>query len=123
MDLTRDFPRSGSQILGGYAWLARMIDKSRAYLEGNLGDYIYPCPIDKELLAELNLTGEEFAEVVEDTATDEEVLQKLNLPMENKDPDSAKWTREFLENRHDSLKRQAEEEGRTFEETNPRLHA
>src|SRR5690554_1764219 len=103
MDLTKEFPRSGSEILGGYAWLARMIDKCRAYLEGNLGDYIYPCPIDKELLAELNITGEEFAEIVADTTTDEEVLRQLGLPLENNDPAVAKWTQEFLENRHDSL--------------------
>jgi hypothetical protein len=123
MDLTKEFPRSGSEILGGYAWLARMIDKCRAYLEGNLGDYIFPCPIDKELLAELNLTGDEFAECVESSSTDEEILQQLGIPMDNKDLDVRKWTSEFLENRHDSLKRQAEEEGRTFEETGPRSHA
>lgn len=123
MDLTTQYPRSGSEVLGGYAWLARMIDKCRAYLNDSLGDYIYPCPIDKELLAEINLTGEEFAEIVDETTTDEEVLQRLDLPLDNKNPEAAKWTSEFLENRHDSLKRQAEEEGRTFEEKNPRSYA
>lgn len=123
MDLTKEFPRSGSEILGGYPWIARMIDKARAYVDGTLGDYIYPCPIDKELLAELNVTGQEFADIVEDSPTDDQILQQLRIPMENNNPEVAKWTKEFLENRHDSLKRQAEEEGRQFVETSPRMRA
>jgi hypothetical protein len=114
MDLTTNFPRPGEQVLGGYAWLARAIDKARAYNEGTLGDYIYPCPIDKELLAELNVTGEELAEVVERYRTDEEILEHLDIPLENTDPGVERWTREFISNRRDSLTRQAEDEGRTF---------
>ena len=114
MDLTKTCPRPGELMLGGYPWLARAIDKARAYNERTLGDYIYPCPIDKELLAELNLTGEEFAEVVEQCATDEEVLQRLRLPMDNPDPAVKRWAQEFLENRRDSLVRQAEDEGRDY---------
>ncbi|MBI2843010.1 MAG: DUF5069 domain-containing protein [Armatimonadetes bacterium] len=112
MDLTKNYPRPGELILGGYPWLARAIDKARAYNAGTLGDYIYPCPIDKELLADLNLTGEEFAELVEHSSTDEEALDRLDLPVENPDHEVKKWAREFLENRHDSLVRLAEEEGR-----------
>jgi hypothetical protein len=114
MDLNTAFPRAGETVLGGYPWLARMIDKARAYNEGTLGDYIYPCPIDKELLAEINFTGEEFAEIVEQCQTDAEVLGMLDLPEENTDPAVRRWTIEFLTNRHDSLTRQAEEEGRTY---------
>jgi len=114
MDLTKSYPRPGEQIVGGYAWLARLIDKARAYNQGTLGDNIYPCPIDKELLAELNLTGEEFAGIVEHSPTDEDVLRQLGLPQDNPDPAVKRWTQEFLENRHDSLMRQAEEEGRVF---------
>lgn len=35
-------PRSGDLVIGGYPWLARIIDKARAYSEGNIGDYVYP---------------------------------------------------------------------------------
>src|SRR3990172_4430498 len=80
MDLTKTYPRPGEQLLGGYPWLARAIDKARAYNEGTLGDYIYPCPIDKELLAELGLTGEELAEIVDQSASDLDVLDQLDLP-------------------------------------------
>ncbi|MEN6372746.1 MAG: DUF5069 domain-containing protein [Armatimonadota bacterium] len=114
MDLTNSYPRPGEQLLGGYPWLARMIDKARAYNEGTLGDYIYPCPIDKELLSEFNMTGVEFAEIIEQTSTDDEVLEQLGIDKANPDPSVKQWTREFLENRHDSLMRHADEEGRVY---------
>jgi hypothetical protein len=114
MDLTKKFPRAGEMLLGGYPWLARAIDKARAYNEGNLGDYIYPCPIDKELLAELNLTGIEFAEIVEQCETDEEILGYLGIHENNDDPTIHKWAHEFIENRQDSLIRLAEDEGRVY---------
>lgn len=114
MDLMRYFPRPGEQLLGGYPWLARMIDKARAYNEGTLGDYIYPCPIDKELLSELNMTGAEFAEIVEHAITDDEALEQLGIIKDNPDPTVKRWALEFLENRHDSLMRHADEEGRVY---------
>lgn len=114
MDLTKRFPRAGETMLGGYPWLARCADKARAYNEGTLGDYIYPCPIDKELLAELNLTGEEFAEIVEQSSDDDELLEHLEIPADNRDPEVRRWAMEFLSNRRDSLTGQAEEEGRTY---------
>ncbi len=114
MDLNTTFPRAGEMLLGGYPWVARMSDKARAYNEGTLGDFIYPCPIDKEMLAELNLTGEEFAEIAEQCPTDIDLLNELGLPEDNKDHDVHRWAMEFLSNRHDSLMRQAEEEGRVY---------
>jgi hypothetical protein len=115
MDLTKSYPRPGHILLGGYPWLARCIDKARAYNEGTLGDYIYPCPIDKELLGELNFTGEELAEIVDQSKTDEDVLEHLGLPVENTDPAVERWAKNFLNNRHDSLVRQAEEEEREYD--------
>lgn len=114
MDLTRSYPRPGEAMLAGYPWLARTIDKARAYNEGTLGDYIYPCPIDKELLAEINFTGEELAEIVEQCDSDEEIIEHLGLVETQTSPEVRRWAAEFLSNRHDSLAGQAEEEGRTY---------
>lgn len=114
MDLTNSYPRPGDQLMGGYPWLARLIDKARAYNAGTLGDYIYPCPIDKELLGELNYSGEEFAEIVDQNKTDEDILEHLGLPSQNDNPEVRRWAQEFLMNRVDSLTRQAEDEGREF---------
>jgi hypothetical protein len=113
MDLTKQFPRSGTERLGGYPWLPRLIDKCRAYIAGSLGDYIFPCPIDMELLSELDVAEDDFEQAVRDSATDQEVLAKLGIPEVNTSPQVEKWAGEFLENRRDSLRHQAEEEGRS----------
>lgn len=60
--------------LGGYAHLARMIDKCRAVLAGTEGEYIYPCPMDERLLEFAGLTNGQFTAAVRSHATDEEVV-------------------------------------------------
>jgi len=119
MDLTRRFPRSGDKKLGGYPWLPRMIDKCRAYIDGTLGDYIFPCPIDMQLLTEIDVTEDEFEEIVRKAKTDQDVLSALELPKDNPDPSARKWADEFLESRRDSLQRLAEEEGRPSIDASP----
>jgi hypothetical protein len=46
-DLTQFPPRSPRVRLGGYAHLARLIDKARAFAAGKAGDYSYNCPLDR----------------------------------------------------------------------------
>jgi len=60
MNLTLEFPRSPRVLLGGLVHIARMIDKARAKHEGTLGEYIYPCPLDKMVLEFLGIGDEEF---------------------------------------------------------------
>ena len=60
-DLTKEYPRSSRDLLGGYIHLARMIDKARAREAGINGFYIYPCPLDKALLSFLEVTEQDFA--------------------------------------------------------------
>lgn len=60
LDLTKQFPRSPQEKLGGYAHLARMADKARAKEAGTLGEYLYPCPLDQTLLEFLGLNGDLF---------------------------------------------------------------
>jgi hypothetical protein len=45
-DLTQRPPRSPRVRLGGYAILARCLDKGRATLAGKNGEYHYACPLD-----------------------------------------------------------------------------
>ena len=74
MDLTAHPPRPGTEELGGWSWLPRMIDKARATYHGNPGSFSHPCPRDLRLLRELGLTTEEFKEIIDAAPTDEEVL-------------------------------------------------
>jgi len=41
--------------------ISRMIDKARAYNSNTLGEYIFPCPLDKIILEFLNTNHKEFA--------------------------------------------------------------
>jgi len=77
MDLTKRFPRSPRERLVGIAMLARTIDKARAYLAGTLGEYIFDCPMDKQLFAALGVDERQFAGAVRDTQTDADVLAHL----------------------------------------------
>ena len=48
-DLTKRPPRSPRVRLGGYAVLARSLDKGRATLVGKNGEYKFACPLDQGL--------------------------------------------------------------------------
>ena len=49
-DLTQRPPRSARVRLGGYAILPRMLDKGRALLAGQNGEFNYACPLDERFL-------------------------------------------------------------------------
>jgi hypothetical protein len=75
MDLRTNFPRSMKFRLAGYVHLARMIDKCRAVLAGNEGEYIYPCPMDERLMDFAGITSEQFTAAVKANSTDEEIVR------------------------------------------------
>jgi len=57
--------------------LPRTIDKARAKLAGTLGDYIYNCPMDKQLFATLGVSADEFLAAVQSSESDDAVLAWL----------------------------------------------
>ena len=63
--------------LDGYAWLPRMIDKSRAKRRDALGSIVHPCPIDKRCLRRLGVAFSTFTEIVASSASDDEILARL----------------------------------------------
>jgi hypothetical protein len=63
--------------LDGYAWLPRMIDKARADRAGTIGEFIYPCPIDRACLARLRVEAETFADIAITFADDGSILAEL----------------------------------------------
>ena len=115
-DLTRNYPRSPKEKLGGYLHLARMIDKVRAKAAGTLGEYIYPCPLDRSLLDFLEISPDDFYEVVKEH-DDLEVLEWLKKKSKSRSPEEIEnWKQAFL-----NRKPQTQESQRYFLETRNRL--
>lgn len=74
-DLTKEAPRSAYDTsLGGYAILARAIDKGRATIAGTQGEFNFDCPVDNMLFSFINVSGEDFKNALEEGKTDEEMV-------------------------------------------------
>ncbi len=67
-------PRARTLVIGGIPWLARMIDKARAEADGTIGEYEYPCPIDRRVLHELGISSEQFTEIATSASGDAEII-------------------------------------------------
>jgi hypothetical protein len=59
-DLTKEPPRSPKTRVGGYVILGRTIDKCRALLWGNIGEYHFDCPLDNMLFGWKRIIGDDF---------------------------------------------------------------
>ncbi|MBI5428055.1 MAG: DUF5069 domain-containing protein [Nitrospinae bacterium] len=66
MDLTLSFPTSPRERMCGIVHIPRMIDKARAFRKNAMGEYIYPCPLDKMILNFLRTDPVEFCQYVVD---------------------------------------------------------
>lgn len=77
-DFTQHPPRSPRVRLGGYVHLPRLLDKARAAAAGKLGEYIYPCPLDKRFFAYTSVDPEAFLAAVKSGKGDVEMLAWVN---------------------------------------------
>jgi len=59
-DLTKESPRSPRIRVGGYAILGRTLDKCRALVRGNIGEYHFDCPLDNTLFGFKGVKGADF---------------------------------------------------------------
>ncbi len=131
MDLTRHFPRSPFDRLGGIDHLKRIADKAKARNAGTLGEYIYNCPLDAFFLNFLEIDPETFAAIAGSDTPDDvllaavldkspkiknpEQVNAFNLAYEALSPDSPeKW--QYFESVRNKLA-----PGRTDIRTWPRL--
>ncbi len=73
-DLNIHPPRSPRVRMGGYVWLARLIDKARAARAGKLGSYLWANPMDLVFLKYTGLDADAFLAGTGGTATDREAL-------------------------------------------------
>ncbi|CAI2718101.1 DUF5069 domain-containing protein [Nitrospina watsonii] len=109
MNLTSKYPRSPRQRLAGLVHVPRMIDKARACKENTLGEYIYPCPLDKQILEFLNVDSDAFmdkASTLPEATIEEWVeylvqsksrrdFEKINESILNASPDTDDAKRKF----------------------------
>jgi len=77
-DLTKEAPRSPRVRLGGYALLARAIDKGRAALNGKNGGYHYDCPLDNYLFSFKGISGAELSAQLAEGASDQQIVEWLD---------------------------------------------
>lgn len=69
------FPRRGRAPMGRYLWLARVFDKARAHAAGTIGEYIYPCPMDKGVMERWGITPSQFDVAVAARPDDASILR------------------------------------------------
>jgi hypothetical protein len=96
-NLTREFPRSSKELLGGYVHLARMIDKARAREAGINGAYVYPCPLDKLFMSFLEINEQDFTYAAK-SRTDELILEWLLVNGRSRSRKQIElWNKQMLE--------------------------
>lgn len=82
-DLTKEAPNSPRVRFGGFAILARSVDKCRANIAGKLGEYHFNCPLDNQLFSFKGINVDQFKKAATSAKTYEEVgawLQTAGTP-------------------------------------------
>ncbi len=94
-DLTKEAPRSPRTRVGGYAILGRTLDKCRALIAGDIGEYHFDCPLDNMLFGFKGVKGADFKAQIENGASDQQMAEWLDANGEKKTPDEVKrWADE-----------------------------
>ncbi len=106
-NLIKEAPRSPRLRVGGYAILGRTIDKCRALVAGNIGEYHFDCPLDRTLFGFKGIRGEDFRAQIEQGRSDEEIIEWLNQSGEEKTPAQIRRWSEKMEasSLHDDLEK------------------
>ena len=95
-DLTKDYPRSPRETLGGYVIAARTLDKCRATLAGTAGEYHYDCPLDNFFFAFAEISAYDFKNFVASGASDEGVAEWIGqTAKERSRVEVIKWNNEW----------------------------
>jgi len=102
MDLTQSFPRSPKIKMSGLVMVPRMIDKARAYNAKTLGEYIFPCPLDKIILEFLNIDHEEIIHLAQKLTDEEIVLWIKERCLNRSEKDKEQVNQKILERKPDT---------------------
>ena len=109
-DLTATPPRSGRDMLGRYAWLARLADKVRADHAGNAGDYVAYCPLSTGFLERAGVSVADFDALIRNGASDADLTRHFDAQVSDAQRDAA--NRFVLDEMKSHLDEQDAEEGR-----------
>ena len=94
-DLTKEAPRSPRIRIGGYVILGRTIDKCRALVAGDIGEYHFDCPLDNILFGFKGVNGADFKAQIENGASDQQMAEWLDQTGEKKTLEEIKrWSDE-----------------------------
>lgn len=91
-DLTQHPPRSVRVRLGGYAHLARLLDKARAHLAGKAAEYHYNCPLDQVFFAFTGIGHEAMLAKIKSGKTDVQILEWVNTQTKRQPFEVASWS-------------------------------
>ncbi len=109
-DLSRDFPRSPRETLGGYVVAGRTLDKCRAFLNNSAGEFIYNCPLDKLFFEFVGITSDSFSNFVATGATDDDVAAWLGKNAKQRPRiEIIKWNNRMRDMRVSELPDEAQE--------------
>lgn len=86
-DLSKEAPASPRIRTGGYAILARMVDKGRADIAGTAAGYHFDCPLDNFLLGFKGVEGSDVRKLLESGASNEEIAAWLDANGAPKSPE------------------------------------
>lgn len=94
-NLTEHPPRSPRCRLGGYVILPRLIDKGRAQVSGENGEYHYACPMDQRWFEFVGIDPLELLGELEGGASDSDVLKWIagNSKTPRSDMEIETWSR------------------------------
>lgn len=96
-DLTKEAPRSPKTRVGGYVILGRTLDKCRALLAGDIGEYHFDCPLDNMLFGWKGIAGSDFKAAAAEGKSDEEMAKWVDTHGQPKsEAEKQQWCEEML---------------------------
>ena len=96
-DLTKQAPRSPKTRLGDYVILGRTLDKCRAQIAGDIGEYHFDCPLDNMLFGWKGTNANDFKAKVESGASDDEMAKFVDETGTPKsDEEKRQWGEQML---------------------------
>lgn len=91
-DLTEHPPRSVRVRIGGYAHLARLLDKARADIAGKAAGYHYNCALDQKFFAFTGITADAMLAEIKSGKSDLEILTWINANTSRQPFEVVSWS-------------------------------